>query len=106
MFRIMGRVLYGLSLSSVAISLVLWLQNQRQPKGLAGLLWRPNYASAERTGIFVGLWAPTLAILGKAMEDMQVKISSGKFQQNGASTDQQANTSAWERVPSGTANRS
>ncbi len=106
MFRIMGRVLYGLSLSSIALSLVLWLQNQRQPKGIAGLLWRPNYAAAERTGIFVGLWAPTLAILGKTLEDMQKKTSAGKTQQNGAAVDQQANTSAWERVPAGSSNRS
>ena len=106
MFRVLGRVFYGLSISSVALSLVLWLQRQNQPKGIARLLWRPNYDAAERTGIFVGLWAPTLAIFGKAMEDMDRKATSGKTQQNGVASDQQENTSAWERVPAGSTNRS
>lgn len=73
MFRVIGRVFYGLSAASVAFSLVLWLQRQSRPKGIAQLLWRPNYEAAERTGTFVGLWAPTLAIAGKVFEDMDAK---------------------------------
>lgn len=36
-------------------------------------------ANAERFGIFVGLWAPTLAILGRALEEEErkFKISLG-----------------------------
>ena len=73
MFRIIGRIFYGLSAASVTLSLVLWLQRQRRPSGIAQLLWRPNYSAAERAGTFVGLWAPTLAIAGKVLEDMGAK---------------------------------
>lgn len=107
MFRILGRVFYGLSVGSVALSLVLWLQRQKQPSGIARLLWRPNYSAAERAGIFVGLWAPTLAIMGKAMEDMDGQASMKVADKGASSIDgQQNSTSEWERVQPTTAGRS
>jgi hypothetical protein len=83
MFRVIGRVFYGLSVGSVALSLVLWLQRQQRPKGIAQLLWRPNYDAAERAGTFVGLWAPTLAIAGKVFEDMDAKSRQSTGNANG-----------------------
>jgi hypothetical protein len=109
MYRMMGRVFYGLSIGSVALSLVLWMQRQNQPKGLVRLLWRPNYEASERVGTFVGLWAPTLAIFGKVMEDMEKPATTNKgvVPQNGVPADQQpANNSAWDRVQTGAGTRS
>lgn len=43
--------------ASIALSIGIWILNQDDD--------RPH---AERFGIFVGLWAPTLAILGSVIE--------------------------------------
>jgi hypothetical protein len=48
---------YCASLASIGISIATWFsQKDREP------------AHAERFGIFIGLWAPTLAVLGNALE--------------------------------------
>jgi len=43
--------------ASIALSIAIWVLNQSED--------RPH---AERFGIFVGLWAPTLAIMGSVLE--------------------------------------
>jgi len=43
--------------ASIALSIAIWVLNQDSD--------RPH---AERFGIFVGLWAPTLAIMGSVLE--------------------------------------
>lgn len=53
-------VCYFASLFSVVLSLVLWfLPADEEAKKARG----------ERFAIFVGLWPPTLAIIGKVLED-------------------------------------
>jgi hypothetical protein len=52
--------LYAASFASVALSIMIWLLRRRQDR-----------ANAERFGIFVGLWAPTLLQLGKIVEDAE-----------------------------------
>lgn len=51
---------YCASAASIALSIALWFSNKEK-----------DAAHAERFGIFVGLWAPTLAIFGKALEDTE-----------------------------------
>lgn len=51
--------IYAASILSVLLSIVAWfVQRDDQP-------------NAERFGIFVGLWAPTLMILGKVLDDAE-----------------------------------
>jgi len=52
--------LYTAAFASVALSILVWLLRRGDDR-----------ASAERFGIFVGLWAPTLLILGKIAEDRE-----------------------------------
>jgi hypothetical protein len=56
--------LYTLSILSVGLSMLMWLLRR-------GSGDRPG---AERFGIFVGLWAPTLMTMGKIMEDKEQKL--------------------------------
>lgn len=61
MMRQMGissRTMYFASFASVALSIAVWFLRQDEDR-----------ANAERFGIFVGLWAPTLLELGKVIED-------------------------------------
>lgn len=51
---------YAASMLSVLLSILLWLTRRGNDR-----------ANAERFGIFVGLWAPTLAIFGKVLEDRE-----------------------------------
>ena len=51
---------YAASLLSVGLSIGIWLVRRGEDR-----------AAAERFGIFVGLWAPTLAIMGKVIEDRE-----------------------------------
>ena len=51
---------YVASAVSVVLSILIWLTRRDADR-----------ASAERFGIFVGLWAPTLAIAGKVLEDRE-----------------------------------
>jgi hypothetical protein len=48
---------YLAAASSIALSIAVWLLHRDE-----------DAAHAERFGIFVGLWAPTLAILGNVLE--------------------------------------
>ncbi len=54
---------YLASIGSIVLSIVSWAMKKPEDVG-----------SAERFGIFVGLWAPTLAILGRALEEQEQKI--------------------------------
>ena len=106
MYRVLGRVCYVLSASSIALSLVMWLQRQNRPKGIGQLLWRPNYEAAERVGIFVGLWAPTLAIAGKALEDrIDVDMRTRMKQAMPTTDNHQPSGSIIDRVRAGLASR-
>jgi hypothetical protein len=51
---------YAASVISVLLSIGVWLIRRDEDR-----------ANAERFGIFVGLWAPTLAIFGKVLEDRE-----------------------------------
>jgi hypothetical protein len=55
---------YLAAAASIVLSIVAW--NVRRHEG--------DEAGAERFGIFVGLWAPTLAIAGRALEEQETKI--------------------------------
>ncbi len=48
---------------SILLSIGLWLTRRDD-----------DAAHAERFGIFVGLWAPTLAILGNALAEQERKL--------------------------------
>jgi hypothetical protein len=52
--------LYAGSLLSILLSIAVWL-----------LVRGEDRAGAERFGIFVGLWAPTVMVLAKAVEDAE-----------------------------------
>jgi hypothetical protein len=56
---------YIAAISSVVLSIVMWFRNRGD-----------DPAHAERFGIFVGLWAPTLAILGHALEENERQLMS------------------------------
>jgi hypothetical protein len=56
-----SNTLYFASLSSVALSIGIWFLQRGEDR-----------SRAERFGIFVGLWAPTLMIMGKAIEDSEI----------------------------------
>lgn len=49
---------YAAAGASVALSIGIWSFRKGEDR-----------ATAERFGIFVGLWAPTLMVVGKVLED-------------------------------------
>jgi hypothetical protein len=51
-------VAYGAALASIILSIGIWASRKGK-----------DAAYAERFGIFVGLWAPTFAILGSALQE-------------------------------------
>lgn len=51
---------YIAAMASIMLSIVAWFTRRED-----------NLDQAERLGIFVGLWAPTLAIFGRALEDQE-----------------------------------
>ncbi len=52
-----SNVAYAASLASVVLSIAIWSVKKNETR-----------AEAERRGIFVGLWAPTLAIFANALQ--------------------------------------
>ncbi|NJN19246.1 MAG: hypothetical protein HC822_24835 [Oscillochloris sp.] len=46
---------------SILLSIAMWFLRREDQ--------RVDNAQAERFGIFIGLWAPTFAILGRAIEE-------------------------------------
>ena len=58
-------LLYGASMASILLSLALWFVPRAGSSDQKG---RP-----ERLAIFVGLWPPTLAILGNALRQEEQK---------------------------------
>jgi hypothetical protein len=65
--RISPSVFYTLALGSMFLSLFMWFlgPTKAAEEGKEG--------ATERLGIFVGLWPPTLMLLGKIAEDAQGK---------------------------------
>jgi hypothetical protein len=57
-------LLHGLGVASVAGSLALWGRSGAAEDRFAK-------ARAERLAIFVGLWPPTLFLLGKVLQDLE-----------------------------------
>ena len=51
---------YIAAMASIMLSIVAWFTRRED-----------NLDQAERLGIFIGLWAPTLAIFGRALEDQE-----------------------------------
>jgi 2-keto-3-deoxy-6-phosphogluconate aldolase len=65
MMKTMGissNMAYYASMASIFLSIGSWFMRKDEDQG-----------NAERFGIFVGLWAPTLAILGRALEEEEVR---------------------------------
>lgn len=58
MNKTLSNMFYYLGAISIPLSIMLWFLVKSDDKG-----------SGERWGIFVGLWAPTLMICGKVLED-------------------------------------
>lgn len=56
---------YLAAAASIILSIFMW--NSRRGN---------DPAHAERFGIFVGLWAPTLAILGRSLEENERSLPS------------------------------
>ena len=55
-----SNTLYTGAMISVLLSILVWLLRRGGDR-----------AAAERFGIFVGLWAPTVMVLGKVVEDAE-----------------------------------
>lgn len=54
-------VMFGAGLASVGLSIVFWAQGKRRNDG----------GRRERTGLFVGLWAPTFMVIGSALTQQE-----------------------------------
>ena len=50
-------MMYVATLASIGLSIAMWVSKKEK-----------DDAHAERFGIFVGLWAPTFAVLGNVLE--------------------------------------
>jgi hypothetical protein len=68
LFRVLHRIgvpsdlFYLASLGSIAASVLAWrVRNEK------------SSASAERLGIFVGLWAPTFMLIGHGIQEFEVQ---------------------------------
>jgi len=61
--NITSNMAYGASLLSIFLSIAIW-----------SLRREGDSAHAERFGIFVGLWAPTLAIFAHALEQHEHRV--------------------------------
>jgi hypothetical protein len=59
-------LLYTASIASVFLSIAIWVLKRGEDR-----------ANAERFGIFVGLWAPTLMAMGKVVEDHEIARQRG-----------------------------
>lgn len=62
-FNITSDMAYFASMASIVGSIAMWFFRRGD-----------DYSQAERFGIFIGLWAPTLAILGRALEENERSI--------------------------------
>lgn len=58
--RLRGGHLHAMSMGSVALCIGLWIR--------AKTIDQEERGNAERRAIFVGLWAPTLWLIGDALE--------------------------------------
>lgn len=61
--KITSDMAYFAAAASVLLSIVMWFVRKPDDQG-----------NAERFGIFVGLWAPTLMILGRSLEEQERKL--------------------------------
>ena len=61
MTKMLSNFCYYFGAVSIPISILLWFLVKGEDK-----------SSGERWGIFVGLWAPTLMICGKVLEDRAI----------------------------------
>lgn len=64
-FGLTADIAYGSAVFSVLLSILVWSFYRGDDR-----------AGAERFGIFVGLWAPTLAILGRALDEQEHRMIS------------------------------
>ena len=62
-YGISSDIAYGSAVTSVLLSILVWAFYRGDDR-----------AGAERFGIFVGLWAPTLAILGRALDEHEHRL--------------------------------
>ena len=54
-------IAFGAGVGSIALSILLWSGGKR----------RSDNGRRERTGIFVGLWAPTFFVIGAALTNLE-----------------------------------
>ncbi len=62
-FNITSDMAYFAAMASIVGSIAMWFFRRGE-----------DHSQAERFGIFIGLWAPTLAILGRALEENERSI--------------------------------
>lgn len=85
-----GKACYGLSAVAIALSVGIWNRAAFLPPALRTgkkaanspkvKPTREQYYDAQRLGAFVGLWAPTLVIAGKALEDASEQVARSEFE--------------------------
>jgi hypothetical protein len=84
-----AKVCYGLSAASIATSLLVWnrvqaanarpAKNQKAQPKQAKQPSERQYHEAQRLGTFVGLWSPTLAVVGKILDDASERFAQYDF---------------------------
>jgi hypothetical protein len=63
-----SRLLYGTSLSSIALCITLWIR--------AKTIGEDERANAERRALFVGLWPPMLWLIGDTLRHQDARRST------------------------------
>ena len=63
-FGVKSDMAYVAALASIFASIIIWVTRRGE-----------DTAHAERFGIFVGLWAPTFAILAQSLEEQEKTLS-------------------------------
>ncbi|MBA3825656.1 MAG: hypothetical protein H0X24_17380 [Ktedonobacterales bacterium] len=81
-----AKVFYGLSVASVILSVGIWNRvstpklGKKQGKRVAKVqATERQYREAQQLGAFVGLWAPTFAVLGKVLDDVSERAAISEF---------------------------
>lgn len=81
-----AKVFYGLSIASVILSVGIWNRvstaklGKKQGKRIAKVQTSERqYREAQQLGAFVGLWAPTFAVLGKVLDDASERAAISDF---------------------------
>ncbi len=74
--RLLSNVCFAMGFISIAGSIFIW---QNKPNKGSG--FTPEDSRAERSGIFVGLWAPTFFVLSTRFEEAALRQVAEKAAQ-------------------------